>query len=292
MSIITTGTELSQYAESIGSQYHIRRESKVSDPKHHVELFTYDVHPLDEKEDSDNSVIVLDEEDAISSDDDYQSCTSEDPLENRYPIELLRMIETNRRKLTLIPEYEKLEFEILNYFKSNSHSLLGGTSMVHFNYILLDPRLTRSVYGKDDYNSFKNFLKSIFYIGKAKNSRPYAHLYEAIHLWHKESWGMDLSNSKISKKHKKIMEIWNNRIGVISLHVFQNCCNAEACTREAAMIDALDLNNLTNVYRGSYYGIVNEWKESKKKSYGSYLLRKAHIYLLLQGERQLTPATL
>jgi hypothetical protein len=41
------------------------------------------------------------------------------------------------------------------------------------------------------------------------------------------------------RKVKKINEIWDDKAGVVSLHVFHSQLHNEALTREAVMIDAL-----------------------------------------------------
>ncbi|KAK7495909.1 hypothetical protein BaRGS_00012899 [Batillaria attramentaria] len=59
-----------------------------------------------------------------------------------------------------------------------------GTVKSCFNYLLLDPHVTRNLplrarsLGEQD--AFTIFLSSVFYIGKGKRSRPYHHLYEAV----------------------------------------------------------------------------------------------------------------
>lgn len=42
-----------------------------------------------------------------------------------------------------------------------------------------------------------------------------------------------------SAKVRRILDIWSEGQGVVSLHVFQNVIPVEAYTREAAMIDGL-----------------------------------------------------
>ena len=58
------------------------------------------------------------------------------------------------------------------------------TGKSSFNYLLIDPRVTQNLPVKakrmqsDDV--FRVFVMSIFYVGKGKRSRPYAHLNEAL----------------------------------------------------------------------------------------------------------------
>lgn len=98
--------------------------------------------------------------------------------------------------------------------------------------------------------------------------------------------------SSDSKKLDRILNIWGNGYGVVCLHVFHNIVPTEAYTREAAIIDALSLQHLTNCKRGDYYGPAKSWSMKEKKYLGIALLFKAmHIYLA-EGESQLSPGDL
>ena len=88
---------------------------------------------------------------------------------------------------------------------------------------------------QDQSKLFQKFVSSIFYIGKGKQTRSYEHLYEAIKIRARPQMAL----LKISRKVKKILDIWNDSHGVISLHVFQNSLPVEAYCREAAMIESI-----------------------------------------------------
>ena len=63
-----------------------------------------------------------------------------------------------------------------------------------------------------------------------------------MYFFHGWDWEFDLFKKKFffkSKKIKKIVSVWNDKLGVVSLHCFQSVIPSEAYTREAAMIDAL-----------------------------------------------------
>lgn len=85
------------------------------------------------------------------------------------------------------------------------------------------------------------------------------------------------------------MDIWKDNHGVVCLHLFQNIIPVEAYTREAAMILALKIDNVTNVKAGDFYGVAATWSMQQKRTYGVYLLYKALQIFLHEGERQLFP---
>ncbi|KAL1429539.1 hypothetical protein MTO96_016166 [Rhipicephalus appendiculatus] len=131
-----------------------------------------------------------------------------------------------------------------------------------------------------------DFLKTVFYVGKSKRSWPFSHLCEA-RLVRK---GMEKSSQKKKvEETRKILQIWNSRNGVVSLHVFQNTLAIEAYTKKACMIDAIGLRRLTNQKTGDVYGIVRSWSEKKRRKLGAYLVYEALNILLSEGERHVRP---
>lgn len=171
------------------------------------------------------------------------------------------------------------------------------------------------------------FVASIFYVGKGKRSRPYSHLYDAIKLFSMENNqlakrlqirrnqvvekkviysntadktdnptnatvndGKKLKgNFQESKKLNCIIDIWKNQMGVVCLHIFNNIIPCEAYTREAAIIDAIGLNNLTNIKPGNYYGVAGSFSSRQKRQMGIALLHRAMNIYLAEGESQLMP---
>ena len=85
-----------------------------------------------------------------------------------------------------------------------------------------------------------------------------------------------------------IHDIWKTE-GVVSLHLFQNVLASEAFTREAAMIEALGLDHLTNHMKGKCYGAAQTWDSCRFRQYGSFLIIRAMQMLLLEGERHIRP---
>ncbi|XP_078054865.1 uncharacterized protein LOC144479709 [Mustelus asterias] len=162
-----------------------------------------------------------------------------------------------------------------------------GLLKISFNYLLLDPRVTKNLPARCHTLSaaecFRTFVSSVFYVGKGKRSRPYRHLYDA--LTHFKT-----SSNQVSTKLKQILDIWESGQGVISLHCFQNVIPVEAYTREACMVDALGLQMLTNKKRGDYYGVAATWPMKRRRRLGVHMLRRALQIFLAEGERQLRPA--
>ncbi|XP_002732936.1 uncharacterized protein LOC100377070 [Saccoglossus kowalevskii] len=163
-----------------------------------------------------------------------------------------------------------------------------GTLKSSFNYLILDPRVTKNLpvrhhNGLNETEAFKVFISAIFYIGKGKRARPYAHFYEALE---------QLTNPRLrpTKKVQHITDIWQLGLGVVSLHCFQSVIPVEAYTREACMVDCIGLSRLTNAKKGDYYGIAATWSASKKRQMGVFLLHKAFKIFLVEGERQIRPA--
>ncbi|XP_016319649.1 uncharacterized protein LOC107671266 [Sinocyclocheilus anshuiensis] len=158
-----------------------------------------------------------------------------------------------------------------------------------FNYLLLDPRVTKNLpYRSQSMNPkecFQTIISAVFYVGKGKRSRPYSHLYEAL-----EYFKGDKTSKKLCSKVQHILQVWNAGHGVISLHCFQNVIAVEAYTREACMVDAIGLKMLTNQKRGDYYGVVSTWPVRRKRELGVHLLYRAMQIFLAEGERQLRPA--
>lgn len=172
------------------------------------------------------------------------------------------------------------------------------------------------------------FVSSIFYVGKGKRARPYSHLYDAIKLFSMENSQLaerlENRNNQIiekrviysnaamknevlaedrminmnkpsqnqlkdSKKLNRIVEIWKAQRGVVCLHVFNNIIPCEAYSREAAIIEAIGVENLTNLKKGDYYGVTKNYSMRQKRQLGVGLLHRAMNIYLAEGESQLMP---
>lgn len=162
----------------------------------------------------------------------------------------------------------------------------AGWTKIYYNYLFVDPRLTGNLALRSldhiERAFWSDFYSSIFYVGKGTKTRPYYHLHAASKLFKQ-------NKSTTNRKLAKILDIWKDNRGVVCLHVFHNASPAEAFTREAAMIKALGVWNLTNVKNGKFYGGSMNWSEEKKRLFGMYLLHKCMNILLNEGGKELFP---
>uniref|UniRef100_A0A5S6R629 LEM domain-containing protein n=1 Tax=Trichuris muris TaxID=70415 RepID=A0A5S6R629_TRIMR len=150
-----------------------------------------------------------------------------------------------------------------------------------FCYFLIDPIVTRNLPARaanmSDSEVLKAFCDSIFYVGKGKRARPLQHLINASK--------QRRAGKLLDRKTERIAALWNSGVGVISFHVWHSLIPVEAYTREAAVIDAIGLKNLTNEKRGEFYGPASSWPSDRKRSLGALLLHKAVQIFILEGQR-------
>ncbi|KAJ3599484.1 hypothetical protein NHX12_033445 [Muraenolepis orangiensis] len=196
-------------------------------------------------------------------------------------------LELSRALVTFdLPDCHAAELELCQQFDrpDQNKKWREGVIKSSFNYLLLDPRVTKNLpycsRTMSPHECFQTFVRAVFYVGKGKRSRPYSHLYEALEYF------KGVKTSKV----QHILQVWSGGQGVISLHCFQNVIPVEAFTREACIVDAIGLKMLTNQKRGDYYGVVSTWQASKRRELGVHLLYRAMLIFLAEGERQLRPA--
>ncbi|XP_073835399.1 uncharacterized protein [Musca autumnalis] len=244
--------------------------------------------------------------------------------EAKFSVELQRTTKSEENFLR-IQDFMKYETQSMQYFMHNQDKkrMREGHLKQSFIYMLIDPKISCNLPGEsaflEKFEVWQRFLQSIFYVGKGKTSRPYSHLYDAMKAHSrlhnkdapaevcsktgkkvsikKQPLNVDMfksppQKSSDSKKLDRILSIWGSGYGVVCLHVFHNIVPTEAYTREAAIIDALSLQHLTNCKRGDYYGPAKSWSMKERKYLGIALLFKAmHVYLA-EGESQLSPGDL
>ena len=122
---------------------------------------------------------------------------------------------------------QKFDFELAKRLEKEFHSHFDKTncSKQFFTYLLLDPRITLNLveqakHGIElDRRLFRQFVQSIFYIGKGQGNRPFMHLYEAA-LLNTTTSSYNEKKKKLNSKLQRILQIWNDGYGVISLHCF------------------------------------------------------------------------
>uniref|UniRef100_A0A8L8KC89 GIY-YIG domain-containing protein n=1 Tax=Heligmosomoides polygyrus TaxID=6339 RepID=A0A8L8KC89_HELPZ len=159
---------------------------------------------------------------------------------------------------------------------------LDGVSA--FCYLLLDPRRIC-----DDVESLdlKSFVPAIFYVGKGTKARPLAHLIEA-----KREKAIKSPKTVSNRKLQRIDSIWEHGRGVLCLQINHNVSDDEAFVREAALIEAIKLENLTNVKGGKWRGKSKAWTLPMKAEFGTYQLLRAMGVLKIEGIRPIFPQAL
>ncbi|KAM4759243.1 ankyrin repeat and LEM domain-containing protein 1 [Cyanocitta cristata] len=161
-----------------------------------------------------------------------------------------------------------------------------GRLKCSFNYLLLDPRVTRDLPrrspGLSAAERFRSFVGAVFYVGKGTRGRACWHLRQARAQLRR-------GTARGCPKVRRILEIWAGGHGVVPLQCFQHRVPAEAFTRESCMLEALGLQPLTNARRGPCYGVAAAWAAERRRRLGVLLLHRAMGVLLAEGERQLRP---
>lgn len=85
--------------------------------------------------------------------------------------------------------------------KTARQKLREGHLKKSFVYLLIDPRVSENLPGEAAHDNtrlatWERFLRSIFYVGKGKNGRPYDHLYDALEAY--AARPTDLMNGSIN----------------------------------------------------------------------------------------------
>ncbi|KHJ84008.1 LEM domain protein [Oesophagostomum dentatum] len=171
--------------------------------------------------------------------------------------------------------------KILDDKVREEYELAGVTA---FCYLLLDPR---KITGDVDSLDLKTFIPAIFYVGKGTKARPLAHLIEAKKEREAKSPKL-VSNVKL----KRIDSIWGSGNGVLCLQINHSVSDDEAFVREAALIEAIRLENLTNMKGGEWRGASKAWTLPMKAEFGTYQLQRALGVLKMEGLRPIKPEAL
>ncbi|GMT00056.1 hypothetical protein PENTCL1PPCAC_22230, partial [Pristionchus entomophagus] len=130
-----------------------------------------------------------------------------------------------------------------------------------FCYLLIDPRLLPA-------NPSEWTLQLLIAASESgRKARPHQHLIDARNA-------RDNKTGKLSDKILRILDIWASGAGVISLQLSLDICDEEAFTREASLIDAVGVCNLTNEKGGTYYGSAIQWQLQQKAQLGTLMLKR------------------
>lgn len=214
----------------------------------------------------------------------------------KYSLGVLHMPKTNfspELQHTLQSEHNFTSIKKLSKFvkrHSRWNYLHDQSKRIYFNYLLLDPRITNGLRQRAKrmhrLDVWLTFLRAIFYVGKGKSSRPYVHLRQA----EKQLQSTDPHVLAKDPKLALIVHLWQQQRGVLLLRGFQGITSNDAHSREAAMIDALGMNHLTNRRLGVYFGLArNKFTSGQRKQLGVALLHILLSVYLKKTERELQP---
>lgn len=176
-------------------------------------------------------------------------------------------------------KYDNLEEKLTEHFLSKN----SCQPKTCFTYLLLNSRVTNNLPKREKQlkpvEQFRTFLDAIFYVGKGTNARPYAHLHEA-------KVALERSLRPKNDKTRQILSLWKSGVGVVCLSAFRNTSSDEALSREAAMIAALRVENLSNEI-GSAFAKDLRWSGKDRCRLGSALLYRCFRIHMSEGERPL-----
>ena len=127
-------------------------------------------------------------------------------------------------------------------------------STIYYTYIYLNPNKP----GKYTYDNKITFFYEPFYVGKGKDSRWYAHLYEAIRLRTASKKWINKNNTNPHKLNT-IIGILNDNKSPIIIKLQSNLTNDQAHLAEIILIDCIGRRNLkvgplTNITNGGTGG--------------------------------------
>jgi hypothetical protein len=97
------------------------------------------------------------------------------------------LIEELTHKLNLTTTSDIMVSNMFKCFMQQDVKWREGNVKSAFNYLLIDPRCTRDLPLRskkmNEKDVFREFVSSIFYIGKGSRARPYAHLIDSLTHW-------------------------------------------------------------------------------------------------------------
>uniref|UniRef100_A0A1I7U1M7 DUF2235 domain-containing protein n=1 Tax=Caenorhabditis tropicalis TaxID=1561998 RepID=A0A1I7U1M7_9PELO len=157
-----------------------------------------------------------------------------------------------------------------------------GVKTRSFNYILCDPEILGN---NEEELTLGRFAESIFYVGKGSGYRPFHHFRE-VKRKIRDGTTVEIQHLK----EHAINQIWRAGEGVVWMQFGHSLSDNEAYNREACIISAIGVNNLTNVNTGELHGRCDtQWNDVMKDEYGTYLLNMALGIMKLEGINSLKP---
>ncbi|KAL5270992.1 hypothetical protein ACHWQZ_G001591 [Mnemiopsis leidyi] len=149
----------------------------------------------------------------------------------------------------------------------------------YFNYLLLDSRYTKNLPCRATQlplqECFRVFCGSLFHVGCGNKSRPLAHVQDAV------------GRTKDSEKVRRIRTVWNAGYGVVSLSLQPAGLSQEdTLTRQALIVSALGLQNVTNARGGVLHPPFNSLSSDEVAELGVVILFRAMLRYLSAGEKQ------
>lgn len=111
-----------------------------------------------------------------------QMSLSNNVVVSAYSAELVRTLQSPCEHL--LYRWAHLEDSMAASFMCERRPWRQGQAKTSFTYLLLNPTLLPPHRRQSPFCAFwPHFLQAVFYVGKGKRARPYAHLYEAVAAW-------------------------------------------------------------------------------------------------------------
>ena len=179
-----------------------------------------------------------------------------------------------RNFATIFKTKDHILFENIDSLESNN--FLKCKEKKYYNYVLVRKSALRNLreIGEKSLNLeldifplFMIFLLAVFYIGKGCARRDLSHIRETLKLISEGSDDVDVDIEYGGKLHNCITEMADND-GVIIVTGFCDSSHYMSHFREAAMIEYIGLDKLTNKDKGVYFGASKEWSSVKRKNFG------------------------
>ena len=85
---------------------------------------------------------------------------------------------------------------------------------------------------------------------------------------------------------QSVMDMWAQGRGPIIIRFSHDVCRVEAGTREALMIETLDVDKLKNIRKEVPKGASAQWTLDRRMRLGTFLLWKAFVIWMEEGSKE------